>query len=162
MLSPIVRFAGEPSIRLRPRKHASPFRRAYLPSMATAAITRLRLCRLHFLPPLMLGAFRSRRQALASDGCLAADMRMLDARVFWTRTLWRDTAAMRDFMRSGAHRTVMPKLLDWCDEASLVDWQRGSLPDWDEAEARMRSSGCTSRVRHPSHAQARGETVPAE
>jgi hypothetical protein len=57
---------------------------------------------------------------------------------------------------------VMPKLLDWCDEASLVDWKQGSLPDWSEAEARMRNSGRTSRVRHPSPAQARGETVPAE
>ncbi len=130
--------------------------------MAIAAITRLRLRKLYFLPLLLLGAFRSRRQALASDGCLAADMRMLGARVFWTRTLWRDASAMRDFMRSGAHRAVMPRLIDWCDEACLVDWERNSLPDWSEAEARMRSSGRLSRVRHPSPAQARGETVPAE
>ena len=130
--------------------------------MAIAAITRLRLRKLRFLPLFMLGAFRSRRQALARDGCLAADARQLGARVFWTRTLWRDTGAMRDFMRSGAHRAVMPKLLDWCDEASLVDWEQDTLPDWSEAEARMRHSGRISRVRHPSPAQARGETVPAE
>ena len=86
--------------------------------MAIAAITRLRLRKLHLLPLFMLGALRSRRQALASDGCLAADVRMLGARVFWTRTLWGDTAAMLDFMRGGAHRTVMPKLLDWCDDQS--------------------------------------------
>jgi hypothetical protein len=68
--------------------------------MAIAAVTRLRLRKLHLLPLFMLGAYRSRRQALASDGCFAADMRMLGARVFWTRTLWRDVAAMRDFMRT--------------------------------------------------------------
>ena len=130
--------------------------------MPVAAITRLRLRKLYLVPLLVLGAFRSRRQALGSDGCLAADVRMIGARVFWTRTLWRDQGAMRDFMRSGAHRTVMPKLVDWCDEASLVDWERDTLPEWDEAEARLRNAGRLSRVKHPSPAQARGETLPAD
>ena len=31
-------------------------------------------------------------------------------RVFWTRTIWNDEAAMRSFMLSGAHREVMPRL----------------------------------------------------
>ena len=68
---------------------------------------------------------------------------------------------MRNFMRSGAHGAVMPKLLNWCDEASVVDWESLALPEWDQAEAQMRGAGRTSRVRHPSPAQARGETVPA-
>jgi hypothetical protein len=130
--------------------------------MAIAAITRLRLRKLHTVPIFMLGAFRSKRQALASDGCFAADVRMIGARVFWTRSLWRDAEAMRNFMRSGAHRAVMPKLIDWCDEASLVDWPRDTLPEWPEAEAQMRTAGRLSKVRHPSPAQARGETVPAD
>ena len=130
--------------------------------MAIAAITRLRLRKLRTVPIFMLGAFRSRRQALGSDGCLAADVRMIGARVFWTRSLWRDAEAMRNFMRGGPHRAVMPKLIDWCDEASLVDWPRDTLPEWTEAEAQMRSAGRLSRVRHPSPAQARGETVPAD
>jgi hypothetical protein len=130
--------------------------------MAIAAITRLRLRKLRFVPLFLLGAFRSKRQALGSDGCLAVDVRMIGTRVFWTRTLWRDAEAMRDFMRSGPHRVVMPKLLDWCDEASLVDWPGDALPEWTEAEAQMRSAGRLSRVRHPSPAQARGETFPAE
>lgn len=91
---------------------------------------------------------------------MASDVRMQGARLFWTRTLWRDTNTMRAFMRSGAHGAVMPRLMHWCDEASLVHWERDSLPDWDEAEARLRSDGRVSRVRHPSPAHARGETVP--
>ena len=130
--------------------------------MPIAAITRLRLRQLTTVPLFLIGAVRSKRQALGSDGCLAADVRMIGVRVFWTRSLWRDAGAMRDFMRSDAHRTVMPKLIDWCDEASLVDWERDTLPEWSEAEAKMRSSGRLSRVRHPSPAQARGETLPAE
>jgi hypothetical protein len=129
--------------------------------MPIAAVTRLRLRKLHLVPALMIYAFRSQRQARASEGCLAADMRMQGVRVFWTRTLWRDVQALRDFMRGGgAHGAVMPRLQHWCDEAAVVDWERDSLPDWGEAEAHLRSDGRVSRVRHPSLAHARGETVP--
>jgi hypothetical protein len=128
--------------------------------MPIAAVTRLRLRRWRFVPLFILAALRSRRQARASEGCMASDVRMQGARLFWTRTLWRDTNTMRAFMRSGAHGAVMPRLMHWCDEASLVHWERDSLPDWDEAEARLRSDGRVSRVRHPSPAHARGETVP--
>ena len=34
--------------------------------------------------------------------------------------LWTDEAAMKSFMESGAHRTITPKLLEWCDEASVA------------------------------------------
>jgi hypothetical protein len=129
--------------------------------MPLAAVTRLRVRSLRFLPQFLLGTYRSLAQARRADGCLAADVRATSGRVFWTRTLWRDGAAMRAYMIGGAHRTVMPKLLHWCDEASLADWEHATLPEWADAEARLRSSGRLSRVRHPSPAQARGETAPA-
>jgi hypothetical protein len=88
-------------------------------------------------------------------------MRTTGARVFWTRTLWRDTAAMRRFMAGGGgHRHAMARLPHWCDEASLVDWQQDTLPSWGEAEDRLRGAGRLSRVKHPSPAQSRGETPP--
>ena len=132
--------------------------------MPLAAVTRLRVRSVRFLPLFLIGAYRSLWQARAAGGYLGADMRATAGLVFFTRTLWRDRAAMRAFMGSGAHRGVMPKLLHWCDEASLADWEQDTLqetlPAWPEAEARLRSSGRLSRVRHPSPAQARGETLP--
>ena len=103
------------------------------------------------------------RQARATPGCLFADVRREAKLVFWTRTLWRDEDAMRGFMTSGAHRVVMPKILDWCDEAALALWpQDGAAPpDWPTAEMKVRSEGRTSRVRYPSPAHQRGETGPA-
>ncbi|MXP24890.1 DUF3291 domain-containing protein [Altererythrobacter indicus] len=73
-------------------------------------------------------------------------------RTFWTMTLWRDESDMRAFMKSGAHAKVMPRLMHWCDEASVVHWHQETqaLPDWTEADARMREAGRPSKVLHPT------------
>jgi hypothetical protein len=49
----------------------------------------------------------------------------------------------------------MPKLLNWCDEASVVHWTQDSGPvsEWSEAYRRMVEDGRTSKVDHPSAAQ---------
>jgi quinol monooxygenase YgiN len=132
--------------------------------MPLASITRLRVRSLRYLPEFLWRAFASVRQARATPGCVAADVHREVKFVFWTRTVWRDEAAMRAFMTSGAHRVVMPKILDWCDEASLVHWQQESdtPPDWATAETKVRTEGRISRVRHPSDAHRRGETVPPD
>jgi Domain of unknown function (DUF3291) len=129
--------------------------------MALVSITRLRVRSVRFAPAFIWYAMRSLTQARRSAGCLAGDVRHEKALVFWTRTVWTDLAAMRAFMRSGAHRTVMPKLLDWCDEASLVHFENetGGVPDWEEAAIKVRDNGRTSHVKHPSAAHARGETI---
>jgi hypothetical protein len=131
--------------------------------MPVASITRLRVRPIRYLPEFLWRALMSVRQARRLDGCLFADVRREVKLVFWTRTLWRDEQAMRAFMTSGAHRAVMPKILDWCDEASLVHWPQdhATPPDWPTAEMKVRSEGRVSRVRYPSEAHKRGETVPA-
>jgi hypothetical protein len=59
---------------------------------------------------------------------------------------------MRAFMSSGAHKKVMPHLLDWCDEACVAHWTQpdATLPSWTEADGRMREQGRPSKVRNPS------------
>lgn len=132
-------------------------------AMAFASITRLRVRSIRFLPEFLLRALASVRQARGSSGCLSADVRREVNLVFWTRTLWRDEQSMRAFMSSGAHRAVMPKILNWCDEASVTHWQQDSdsPPNWPTAENKMQTEGRTSRVRNPSPAHRRGETVPS-
>jgi quinol monooxygenase YgiN len=130
--------------------------------MPLASITRLRVRSIRYLPEFLLRALASVRQARRSAGCLSADVRREVGLTFWTRTLWQDEPSMRAFMTSGAHRAVMPKILDWCDEASVAHWQQDSEhpPDWPTANARMRTQGRTSRVRNPSPAHRRGEALP--
>jgi hypothetical protein len=83
-------------------------------------------------------------------------------RAFWTCTLWSNEAAMRAFMRVGAHRDVMPRLLEWCDEAAVVHWTDDALepPPWALAHQRLARDGRPSKVNHPSPAQRQFE-VPA-
>jgi hypothetical protein len=71
---------------------------------------------------------------------------------FWTLSVWDGQDSMRAYMTSGAHRAAMPKLLEWCDEASVVHWEQAEagLPSWIEAEQRMRQDGRPSKVKHPS------------
>jgi hypothetical protein len=59
---------------------------------------------------------------------------------------------MKAFMTTGAHRSAMPHLLNWCDEASLVHWEQSepSLTSWPEADRRLRAEGRPSKVRFPS------------
>jgi len=56
----------------------------------------------------------------------------------------------------------MPKLLDWCDEASVAHWIQPTteLPTWLEAHRRMVAEGRLSKVSRPSPAQLSKE-IPA-
>lgn len=125
--------------------------------MAFVAVTRLRVRSWRYLPAFLGYVFLISRQAKSAPGNLGSSL-LNDARfVFWTRSAWTDEAAMRAFMVSGVHRRVMPHLLNWCDEASLVHWEQygAELPIWSVAHRRMLEEGRRSRVRYPSEAQER-------
>jgi hypothetical protein len=69
---------------------------------------------------------------------------------------------MRAFMFAPAHRRLMPKLLQWCDEAAVAHWLQDSMqpPSWQEAHRRLQQAGRTSKVDHPSAAQLDFEVPP--
>ena len=122
--------------------------------MPLISVTRLRVRSFRYLPLFIFYTLLSARQAKRASGNLGTGLLREANSTFWTRTAWRDEAAMRSFMMTGAHRRVMPKLLDWCDEASVVHWtqEAAELPDWHEAHWRMVNEGRRSKVRHPSPA----------
>jgi quinol monooxygenase YgiN len=128
--------------------------------MVFVSVTRLRLRSAWYLFPLAWRTFRVNQQIRAADGCLASQVRRGRERIFWTKSVWRDEAAMRAFMSSGAHRTAMPKLKLWCDEASAAHWsQERAEISWAEAEGGMAQYGWTSKVLHPSPAHAAGSPL---
>jgi hypothetical protein len=107
----------------------------------------------------VIQSLRAVRQAKLADGSLAVSVLRDADRAFWTRTVWRDEAAMRSFMRSGVHRRIMARLPEWCDEAALAHWVQDDNEPASGAEAhrRLQKEGRRSRVDHPSDAQRRFE-----
>ena len=131
--------------------------------MSTAiSITRLRIRRLRFLPAFMYHTLRSQKQLRRSPGFLRGYVALGPHFTFWTVTAWRDLDAMRAFRSAGAHLRAMPKLIDWCDEASVATLTDvgETLIEPAEAARRLRQGGRISKVRNPSAAQSRGEVWP--
>ncbi len=120
--------------------------------MPFISLTRLRIRSIRFMPFFAVYTTRALNQVRASPGfqrgALLNDKRF----TFWTLTAWDSADSMRAYITSSAHKQAMPKLLHWCDEASIAHWQQDTpeLPSWDEADRRMRTEGRISKVLHPS------------
>jgi hypothetical protein len=130
--------------------------------MPFVSITRLRVRSWRYWPAFIFQSLRSARQAKVASGSLSVSILRDAGLAFWTRTVWSEESAMRAFMRSGAHRCVMPRLLEWCDEAAVVHWSEEGIepPSWSQAHRRLQQEGRPSKVNHPSDAQRRFE-IPA-
>jgi hypothetical protein len=120
--------------------------------MSFNSITRLRLRSLFTLPAFLGEARASAEQAARSPGFISGALLLEGRLVFWTRTAWDNEDAMKAYRDSEVHRAVMPKLIDWCDEASVAHWEGEPVSDWNEIYTRMCTDGRSSRVRHPTEA----------
>jgi len=131
--------------------------------MAVVSLTRLRLRSWRFLPGFLLNSWASTRQLRRAPGFLGGLLATEGSLVFWTFTVWRDDNAIHAFREADAHRRAMPKLLEWCDEASVARFQQDGpdLPNCAVALTRMVSSGRISKVRYPSADHALGKIAPA-
>ena len=123
--------------------------------MPFISVTRLRVRSLRYLLSFVWQTFKVARQTQHSPHFLGGRILSEAKNTFWTITAWEDEAAMRGFRQKGAHGVVMPKLLEWCDEAAYVHWSQDylGLPDWREAHRRLVQDGKLSKVYHPSPAQ---------
>ena len=132
--------------------------------MPFISLTRLRIRSLRFLPLFALHTWRSMRQVKRAPGFQTGALLPDKDWTFWTMTAWDSEDSMRQFMLSGPHKAAMPRLIQWCDEASVAHWTEPDtvaspqtldpnpepLPQWSEADRRMRESGRPSKVKHPS------------
>jgi Domain of unknown function (DUF3291) len=122
--------------------------------MKLISVTRLRLRSMRYLPNFIWLTILSFLQTKRASGNLKVQLWQDTRLTFWTMTAWENEVAMRSFMTTGAHRRAMPKLLEWCDEASVVHWYQETtdLPDLKEAHRRMVAEGRISKVNNPSSA----------
>lgn len=116
------------------------------------SLTRLRLRSIRFVPAFAIHAIRTRQQCSRAPGFQRGSLLMDRGWTFWTLTAWDTQESMRAYMTSGDHKVAMPKLLNWCDQASVAHWHSASaeLPTWQECDRRMRTEGRISKVRHPA------------
>ncbi|HVG33471.1 MAG TPA: antibiotic biosynthesis monooxygenase [Pyrinomonadaceae bacterium] len=123
--------------------------------MTFISVTRLRVRSWRYMPQFVWQSLKTGRQAERAAGFIGGKLLREARNAFWTVTAWEDEAAMRAYRNAGAHREVMPRLLEWCDEASVAHWTQDetTLPDWHEAHRRMAKEGRPSKVKHPSPAQ---------
>jgi hypothetical protein len=123
--------------------------------MPVVSVTRLRVRSWLFMPAFIVSAIGIGKQAAEAEGCLGAKLLRDRKRAFWTCTCWESESAMKAFMLEGRHGAAMPKLMHWCDEASVAHWSQDSeeMPSWSEAHRRMLRHGRASKVNHPSAAQ---------
>lgn len=124
--------------------------------MVFVSLTRLRIRSLRFLPRFAVYALRSLRQVKRAPGFQQGALLPDRHRTFWTMTVWDTQESMRRYMMTGSHKTAMPHLQHWCDEASVAHWLQpdSTLLPWVEADKRMRESGRSSKVHHPSRQHA--------
>jgi Domain of unknown function (DUF3291) len=117
-----------------------------------ASVTRLRVRSVLYLPAFLWMTFRSQRQVSRARGFLGGKLLIDRKHTYWTLTVWEDNRAMKNFRGSGAHAKVMPKLVEWCDEASYAHWAPANetIPEWPEAYEHLVKEGRLSRVAHPS------------
>ena len=128
--------------------------------MAFNSITRLRLRSVFTLPAFARASRAISAQAARSAGFINGAVLAEGWMVFWTRTAWESEAAMKAFRDSDAHRAVMPKLGDWCNEAMVAHWEGELEGNWSNIHDHMSREGRKSRVRHPSHAHEQRFVAP--
>ena len=117
------------------------------------SLTRLRLRSIFTLSAFAKAARQSSMQMARAPGFIEGAILAEGRLVFWTRSSWESEAAMKAFRAAGAHGVVMPKLMDWCDEACVAHWEGAPEKDWDALYARMVAKKRMSKVRKPSKAQ---------
>jgi hypothetical protein len=115
-------------------------------------VTRLRVRSAWRLPAFLWTTFRAQRQVARAPGFKGGRLLVDAHRTYWTLTLWESESAMKAFRGSGAHARVMPRLVEWCDEAAYAHWEPAdaSVPLWPEAYEHLLAEGKLSRVAHPS------------
>jgi quinol monooxygenase YgiN len=99
-----------------------------------------------------------RRQLARSDGLLGYALRAKPiSKRYWTLSVWRDEAALANFMRSSPHAEIMTKLRPAMDATTFARWTvKGSDARirWEEALRRLAdaanqqpgSAGATGRL----------------
>jgi anti-sigma regulatory factor (Ser/Thr protein kinase) len=122
---------------------------------------------------MLVAGRRIERGLRAAPGCERYAHVIAGPREFWTLTIWRDQAQMREWMRDGTHGRVMWEQPHWLDCYWGMRWRPGNFQagewegdEWEWPEERRPVSGSASASgglpAMPWMHAALGQTVPLE
>jgi hypothetical protein len=117
------------------------------------SLTRLHIVSRRFYLLAFLQSLRTARDAARTPGFRIGRLLRAERRTLWTITGWDDDAAMKVYRNAGLHLALMPKLMQWCDEAAVAHWTQDDnepLLDWSDAHRRLQDSGRPSKVQRPT------------
>lgn len=72
---------------------------------------------------MLRASYRIRRQLSATPGCLRFANVVVSPKEVWTLTVWRTRHEMLEFMRSGAHESIMWIFASWLESFWLMRWR---------------------------------------
>jgi len=87
------------------------------------SVTRLRVRRFIDLPVFLWKTQLAKRQVIRVPGFLGGKTSGGWASHVLDLTVWESDRAMKAYRGSGAHSGVMPRLVEWCDEAAYTHWE---------------------------------------
>lgn len=122
--------------------------------MVFVSATRLRLRSPLYLPMFLWHTFLTRQQIINLPGFLGGKLLADRNLAYWTLTVWEEKAAMQMVRKKGAHKQVMPKIQDWCDESAFVHWRQETeeIPSFAEVHQKMMTEGIFTQLSQPSSA----------
>ncbi|MDA0268158.1 MAG: hypothetical protein O2890_11870 [Cyanobacteria bacterium] len=126
------------------------------------SVTRLRLRSWRHWPLFTWHNLWITRQATRTPGFVGGYLGADRDKVYWTVTLWERQAAMALLRDQGAHRRVMPRLQDWCDEAAVAHWQQATpdLPSVEQAYQVLLKKGHLTGLKHPNREHQQHQIAP--
>jgi hypothetical protein len=106
-----------------------------------ALISRLTLKSFWTIPRFLIFGRQVEKQLADAKGLVGYSLQAeFSARRFWTLSVWRNEAALMDFVYALPHNRVMESLANHTSETGFMRWQIGSdqlPPDWVKAKEKF-------------------------
>jgi hypothetical protein len=116
--------------------------------MPILALTRLKLKSARLLPKFVIENEAAVKQLRVAKGFIAGKTLAEPNLGMWTTTLWDNEENMRAYYISGAHKDLMPKLVDYACEAvtTHIDYPHNDLPSWAFSHEQLTTKGRFSTI----------------